>query len=690
MRKGIRRSLLGVLTIVLVAALYLGYRAYQVYSDVHSIIVTFPTVAGEPTATPVADVLGKHRINILVLGSDNDAKSQEKYPLTQSMIVVSIDPVHDQVNMLSIPRDFYVHIPGFGMDKIDVAAKDGGKNGISLARATVEEILHRKIDYTAWVGLNGFRNVIDTFGGVTIDVMHPVVDDFYPDDTQPGNPYAYTRIFIAPGWRHLSGRQALQYVRSRHADAVGDFGRSQRQQELLLALRQRANGWDILFKIPAIAGDLRGEVKTDLSLTQVLDLARLSRHIDMAHIHRYVLQAPTYSAYAWRTIGGISSSVLLPNWSRIDPLLNRIFAPVVVSEPAPAKHLPSHPNTTSTPVTRQRGAKGLTRGGHASSPHPFPTPQASAPRELPGRILYAAGGTFYVMDRNGNTSPLFGPHVQSYMNAADMPTLSPDGKSVVFLRFSRYATDLYRYALGTDKDPVKITNDRWNDPRNIHDNVWAVFPEWGGNGQTILYSSDLYKRSTTPSDARPIDLAIYAMNPDGSNVRQLTTPMLRTGGDTDPQWLGTSTRFLYDHWEYAQQDGLSVGQEYSQLAVTDLNDPSRVWYLNGPGTQIMQPAVDRTGTRVAYVQASGTESSNLVTGRIVETSSGPQLRGEHVLATGKVAQPSFSPDGKWVSYLRADGDGFSLWIVSASGGQAFKLSQAGTGLDSLSRPIWFP
>ena len=127
-----RRVLLVLLAILIVLAAYLGVQAYHIYTGINSI--TDKTVAratGEPTE--IVPSLGDgRRINFLLLGSDNDQKFRQKYPLTQSMIVVSIDPVHHKVVLLSIPRDFWVPIPGFGMGKIDAAAEQGG-GPLSLA-----------------------------------------------------------------------------------------------------------------------------------------------------------------------------------------------------------------------------------------------------------------------------------------------------------------------------------------------------------------------------------------------------------------------------------------------------------------------------------------------------------------------------------------------------------------------------
>src|SRR5579864_6259438 len=205
--------------------------------------------------------------NILLLGSDNDNKYSFPALLTQVMMVVHIDPDNNSVYMVSIPRDSWVYVPENGsMHKIDQAFFLGAvhhnsfDDGVRLARETVEQDYGISIDRYAWVGLSGFASVIDTLGGVDIDVTHPIVDDSYPDDTgsNQNNPYAYRRLYIAPGPQHLSGQEALEYVRSRHADLVGDFGRSARQQQILTQLKNKLNNSSVIGELPQLAQDLAG------------------------------------------------------------------------------------------------------------------------------------------------------------------------------------------------------------------------------------------------------------------------------------------------------------------------------------------------------------------------------------------------------------------------------------------------
>jgi Tol biopolymer transport system component len=255
------------------------------------------------------------------------------------------------------------------------------------------------------------------------------------------------------------------------------------------------------------------------------------------------------------------------------------------------------------------------------------TPRPAPPtlNRLPGKLFYVAGGTIYETDRTGHVTDIMPP----WMTAADMPAVSPDGKTVAFMRWSTFATDLYTYSLVTHQTPTQITNDASSDPHVVNNYLWAAWPAWSPDGKTILFSSDRYKLQWSPSEARMLDLAIYAANPDGSNLRQLTVPATGAGGDTDPQFRGKSSRYLYDHWAYVMRNGLAIGQPYSQLMIRDLNNPNAVWALTPPSGQIVQPALDRSGTRLAYVrvQANG-RTSRLVVARIVDTRNGPQLRDQ--------------------------------------------------------------
>lgn len=280
--------------------------------------------------------------NLLLLGSDNDKKFVFPEVLTQVMMVIHVDPLKKSVFLLSIPRDSWVAVPGqAGGYKIDQAFDMGASvnhsfdDGVRLARQTIEQDYGIPIDRYAWIGLDGFSSVINTLGGLDIDVTHPLLDDNYPDDTGPGthasNPYAVKRLYFAPGPQHLTGDQALEYVRSRHADLVGDIGRTQRQQEILEALKKKLNVSTIFNHLSAFFHDLTGKVYTDLSESEMLSVATFARALPANAIGRLTL-GPGSGSQDYGSLTSINDpgpdgnqQIVLPNCTTIQPAINRIF-----------------------------------------------------------------------------------------------------------------------------------------------------------------------------------------------------------------------------------------------------------------------------------------------------------------------------------------------------------------------------
>src|SRR6266436_4857210 len=236
--------------------------------------------------------------NILLLGSDNDNKYSFPALLTQVMMVVHVDPDNNSVYMVSIPRDSWVYVPlNGGMHKIDqsfffgAAQHNNFDDGVRSARQTIEQDYGITIDRYAWVGLSGFASVIDTLGGVDIDVTHPIVDDTYPDDTRanPNDPFAVKRLYLVPGPQHLNGQEALEYVRSRHADLIGDFGRTNRQQEVLTALKKKSTVPNVINHFQQLISDMAGKVYTDMSAQEMLAFANFGRTLPSSGIQRITL-----------------------------------------------------------------------------------------------------------------------------------------------------------------------------------------------------------------------------------------------------------------------------------------------------------------------------------------------------------------------------------------------------------------
>jgi len=273
--------------------------------------------SGNPLSSPPPPLDGTRRINILLLGSDNDAKFRPDALLTQTMIVVSVDPAHHQVVLVSIPRDLWVDIPGHGRAKIGSAYSVGGP---ALARRTVEDQLKIPIHYHAWIGLNGLVRVIDRLGGVNVDVFNPVIDDTYPDDLD-GNPYRTRRIYLRAGPQHLDGTRALEYVRSRHGDLLSDFGRSARQQQVLLALDQHIGTLNLLAELPGLGRDLNGHVRSDLDPVRVAQLAFFARGLKREEIHQVFLLSPLVRD----GVTADGQAILIPDWGAIAARLNEAF-----------------------------------------------------------------------------------------------------------------------------------------------------------------------------------------------------------------------------------------------------------------------------------------------------------------------------------------------------------------------------
>lgn len=311
------------------------YRVYQFLQE--STGKTLPTVTVKnPTAQPTAlpnDLANVDHFNVLLLGSDDDSKFGSGAVLTQTDMVVRVDLAHQQITMVSLPRDLWIPSDSgaccYKLDEISGAETDSAStplerklHGFAHTVATIEDDFGIPIDAYAWVGLDGFVKVIDTLGGVDVDVLHPVLDDAYPKDlTANGDPYGYQRLDIPAGPQHLTGAQALDYVRSRHSDLLGDFGRAARQQSVLLALKKKLDSGTIINKLGDLATDLQGSVLTSLTLGQMVSLANFARNLQPTDFHQYVLGVPIYGSYG--TVQG--KSVVEPNWSAINQTLRQIF-----------------------------------------------------------------------------------------------------------------------------------------------------------------------------------------------------------------------------------------------------------------------------------------------------------------------------------------------------------------------------
>jgi LCP family protein required for cell wall assembly len=314
------------LTVLIVAAIVLGpiiYQSQRAYREVFVAPVTHdvprqvavlnekgtPVLAKAPVSKPL-EWTGTERLTILLIGVDHPEGGASR---TDTIILVNIEPVTKRASMLAIPRDLKVVIPGYGINKINAAFALGDYNkvpggGAGLLIRTIEANLGIPITSFAQIDFDGFTRMIDTVGGVTIDIPYPIKDDAYPAAN-----YQYQRIYFHAGWQHLNGARALEYARTRHQDT--DAGRSRRQEQILLALRQKAITLNLLTKAPQLIKEFGDSVRTDISPDDALRLARLATEIPQQNIDQFSLfpalqeqqqpGQPYYLVADWPQVGKI-------------------------------------------------------------------------------------------------------------------------------------------------------------------------------------------------------------------------------------------------------------------------------------------------------------------------------------------------------------------------------------------------
>ena len=280
---------------------------------------------------------GTERVNIVVMGIDQREHEQGPWR-TDTMLVLTIDPVTMSGGMLSIPRDLWVPIPGYEEGRINTAhylgeAYDYPGGGPALATKTVQYNLGVPIHHYARLNFTAFEQLVDLIGGIDVYVEEEIADSTYPDEA-----YGYDPLYIPAGWQHFNGEMALKYARTRHS-AGGDFDRAKRQQQVLLAVFEQVTRLDLLPQLapraPELWQTLQGAVVTDLTLDQVIALTQLASEVESEDI-RYVVIDEHYTQF-WETPDG--QQVLIPLRDRMRELRDYIFTteaplPQLADDPA--------------------------------------------------------------------------------------------------------------------------------------------------------------------------------------------------------------------------------------------------------------------------------------------------------------------------------------------------------------------
>jgi polyisoprenyl-teichoic acid--peptidoglycan teichoic acid transferase len=264
-------------------------------------------------------------VNILLTGRDT-ALGSKSYR-TDVMIVVSINKKTNSVTLLTIPRDLYVYIPGWKVERINTAAEHGDqigypKGGMALLEQTILYNLGIPIHGWAQVDFDGFKEVVNILGGVDVPVTCSMSDwrlkDPSLDQQDANNWQMYT---VPTGVQHMDGDYALWYARARKHSS--DFERSHRQHQVLRAMLEKALQLNILPKLPELYANYSKIVKTDLGLGDILQFVPLAAQVGNARIKsRFIGRTEVTS---WTAPDG--AMVLLPNRDAIAPLLDEAFLP---------------------------------------------------------------------------------------------------------------------------------------------------------------------------------------------------------------------------------------------------------------------------------------------------------------------------------------------------------------------------
>jgi LCP family protein required for cell wall assembly len=272
--------------------------------------------------------VGEERITVLLLGIDE--RQQESGPFrTDTMMLLTLNPVTLEAGVLSIPRDLWVPIPGYNQARINTAhflgdLYDYAGGGPALAAETVEYNLGVPINYYMRFNFQGFIQFINLIGGIDIYVEKTIHDNSYPTSD-----YGTEVLHIDPGQYHFDGEMALKYARTRHGSS--DFERAQRQQQVMLAVLDRVTSLGLLPqlapKFDEFVATLDQSIKTDLTLDEMIALAGLAVKVDRDTIRFGIIDSTCTQSY----VTPEGAQVLVPIRDRMREVRDYVFGTTDVS-----------------------------------------------------------------------------------------------------------------------------------------------------------------------------------------------------------------------------------------------------------------------------------------------------------------------------------------------------------------------
>lgn len=328
----------------------IGYFSFLIYKvDSVGKKITIREIAEDPKgsflktvrsfATPGAKEslrgFSEGRINILLLGIAGYGRPGQN--LTDTLMILSINPQSGQVALLSLPRDLYVSVPflNFGT-KINSVYQLGLNNTGKDSRAAAEIILKTvtdatslKLHYYAILNFDGFEKIVDSLGGINIQNEKDIYDPRYP-----GPNYSYETFELSKGLHHLDGATALKYARERHADSEGDFGRAKRQQQIMEAAKNKFFSAGTLlnvFSLNEIFNALGENIVTDIAAEEIAGFLELAKSLDTRNATNVVLDAwqkdSLLKVYHVPTNNGLAFALVprIGNWNEVQELAQNIF-----------------------------------------------------------------------------------------------------------------------------------------------------------------------------------------------------------------------------------------------------------------------------------------------------------------------------------------------------------------------------
>ena len=292
-------------------------------SDFSDVIVDNSLLLDDGSSIVLEPWDGQSRFTMILVGLDRRPGETGLAYRTDTMMLVSIDPVSNSIGVLSLPRDTYVVIPGYASrQRINSAMVLGEIQqagfGPELMRETVSDNFGIRVhDYMA-VDFQAFIDVVDAVGGVEIETTYTINDPQYP-----GMNYDYDPFYLPAGSHFLDGYDTLRFARTRHGSS--DIQRAERQQQVIYALRDRILNRDmvptLLAQSPGLWSSWQDNVYTGLSFEQIIQLGLYAKDVPRENITMGVVDYQYLQS--WSTPEG--ASVLIPNVSRLPELMIRVF-----------------------------------------------------------------------------------------------------------------------------------------------------------------------------------------------------------------------------------------------------------------------------------------------------------------------------------------------------------------------------